>query len=124
VLKKKIWDLSLLQSIPEASEKVWRISRIELASRTIGLPIKRVSSTNWLCEIGGEMSCKGRPVRRLFSIVAWMERLKPSTRVMKRNRERGYPYLIPLEGEKGHEGIPLMRKEKKVMEVRFVIQVT
>jgi hypothetical protein len=46
VLKKKTWDLSLLQSRPEASEKVWRISKRELASQTVGLPIRRVSSKN------------------------------------------------------------------------------
>jgi hypothetical protein len=124
VLKKKIWDLSLFQSRHEAYEKVWRISRRELASRTVGLPIRRVSSTNWLCEIGGEMSCRGRPVRRLFSIAAWMERLRPSARMMKRKGERGSPYLIPLKGEKGHEGTPLMRREKNAEEVTFIIQVT
>ena len=70
------------------------------------------------------MSCRGRPVRRLFSIAAWMERLRPSARMMKRKGERGYPYLIPLEGEKGHEGTPLMRREKNAKEVRFIIQVT
>ena len=124
MLKKKIWDLSLFQSRSEAYEKVWRISRRELDSRTVGLPIRRVSSTNWLCEIGGEMSCRGRPVRRLFSIAAWMERLRPSARMMKRKGERGSPYLIPLKGEKGHEGTPLMRREKNAEEVRFIIQVT
>jgi len=124
VLKKKIWDFSLLQCRPEASEKEWRISRIELASRTVGLPIKRVSSTNSLCEIGGEIPCKGRPVRRLFSTVAWVERPRPSAKMMKRKGERGSPCLIPLEGEKGREGTLLMRSEKKYEEVRFIIQLT
>jgi hypothetical protein len=67
VLKKKIWDLSLLQSKPEASEKVWRIERREFSSCAIGVPIKSVSSTNWLCNIGGEMPCKGRPVIKLIA---------------------------------------------------------
>jgi hypothetical protein len=44
--------------------------------------------------------------------------------MMKRNRERGSPCLIPLEGEKGREGTPLIRMEKKAEEVRFKIQVT
>jgi hypothetical protein len=46
------------------------ISRRELASQTVGIPIKRVSSTNWLCEIGGEMPCRERPVRSLESMAA------------------------------------------------------
>jgi hypothetical protein len=70
VLKKKIWDLSLLQSRPEASEKVWRIRRMEFASHTVGVPIRSVSSTNWLCEIGGEMPCKGRPTNELLAMAA------------------------------------------------------
>jgi hypothetical protein len=43
---------------------------------------------------------------------------------MNRNRERGSPCLIPLEGEKGFDGTPLMRREKKAEEVRFTIHVT
>jgi hypothetical protein len=124
VLKKKTWDLSLLQSRLEASEKVWRISRRELASRTVGLPIRRVSSTNWLCEIGGEMPWRGSPDSCLDLIAAWIDLLRPSAKIMKRKGERGSPCLIPLEGEKGFEGTPLTRIEKKAVEVRFIIQVT
>ena len=124
MLKKKIWDLSLLHSRPEASKKVWRISWRELASLTVGLPIKRVSSTNWLCEIGGEMSCRGNPARQVFSIAAWMDRLSPSAMIMNRKGDRGSPCLIPLEGEKGLEGTPYARIEKKAKEVRFKIKAT
>ena len=46
VLKKKIWDFSLLHSRPEAAAKAWRMSRMVLASRTVGVPIKSESSTN------------------------------------------------------------------------------
>jgi hypothetical protein len=97
---------------------------MELASQTVGLPIRRVSSTNWLCEMGGEIPCKGRPVRSLFSIAAWMDLLRPSARIMNRNRERGSLCLIPLEGEKGFDETPLMRREKKAEEVRFIIHFT
>jgi hypothetical protein len=100
-LKKNIWDLYLLQSNPEALEKVWRIERRELASRLVGLPIKSMSSTKWLCKIGREIPCKGRPVTKLFAMAACIEWLRPSTIMMKRNGERGSPYLIPLEGKKG-----------------------
>jgi hypothetical protein len=97
---------------------------MELASRTVGLPIKRVSSTNWLCEIGGEIPCRGRPVRSFLSIVAWMDLLRPSAIIMNRNGERGSPCLILLEGEKGLDGTPLTRREKHAEEVRFIIQLT
>jgi hypothetical protein len=70
------------------------------------------------------MPCKGKPVRRLLSIAAWMEQPRPSAIMMKRKGERGSPCLIPLEGEKGQEGTPLIRMEKKAEEVRFRIQFT
>ena len=70
------------------------------------------------------MSCRGKPVKRLFSRAVWMDRLSPSAMMMKRKGDRGSPCLIPLEGEKGLEGTPLMRREKKAEEVRFKIQVT
>ena len=41
--------------------------------------------------------------------------------IIKRKGERGSPCLIPLEGEKGFEGTPLMSREKKAEEVRFKI---
>jgi hypothetical protein len=53
-----------------------------------------------------------------------MEQLRPSSMIMKRNGERGSPCLIPWVGEKGKEGTPLMRIEKKVEEVRFRIEFT
>jgi hypothetical protein len=70
------------------------------------------------------MPCRGSPDNCLVSIAAWIDLLRPSARMMKRNGERGSPYLIPLEGEKGCEGTPLTRIEKKAVEVRFTIQVT
>ena len=70
------------------------------------------------------MSCRGRPIRRLFSRAAWIVLLSPSAMMMKRKGDRGSPCLIPLEGEKGFEGTPLMSSEKKAEEVRFRIQVT
>jgi hypothetical protein len=44
--------------------------------------------------------------------------------IMKRKGDRGSPCLIPLDGEKGFEGTPLMRRERNVEEVRLRIQVT
>ena len=53
-----------------------------------------------------------------------MERLIPSAIIIKRKGERGSPYQIPLEGDKGREGTPLTRREKKTEEVKFKIQST
>ena len=39
----------------------------------------------------------------------------------KRKGERGLPCLIPREGKKCWEGVPLTRIEKKVEEIRFMI---
>jgi hypothetical protein len=44
--------------------------------------------------------------------------------IMKRKGGQRIPCLIPLVGEKGREGTPLMRIEKKAEEVRFRIQST
>jgi len=38
VLKKNNWDLSLLKSSPEESQKVWRSERKAWASMTVGSP--------------------------------------------------------------------------------------
>jgi hypothetical protein len=70
------------------------------------------------------MPCNGSPASDLFAMVAWMDRLRPSAMIIKRNGDRGSPCLIPLVGEKGREGTPLMRIEKKEEEVRFMIQST
>jgi len=70
------------------------------------------------------MPWRGSPDKVLELIAVWMERLRPSAKMMKRKGERGSPCLIPLEGEKGLEGTPLISKEKKAKEVRFRIQVT
>jgi hypothetical protein len=53
-----------------------------------------------------------------------MDLLRPLARIMNKNGERGSPCLIPLEGEKGFDGTPLIRIEKNTEEVRFTIHVT
>jgi hypothetical protein len=42
----------------------------------------------------------------------------------KKKRGEGVPLEIPLEGEKGLDGTPLIKIEKKVEEVRVMIQLT
>ena len=63
-------------------------------------------------------------MREPLAIVALIEWLRPSSIRMKRKGERGSPYLIPLDGEKGCDGTPLIRMEKKAEKVRVVIQLT
>jgi len=57
-------------------------------------------------------------------MVALIVRLNPSAIMMKRKGESGSPCLIPLKGEKGFEGTPLMRMENRAEEVRLTIQET
>ena len=45
-MKKKSFDLSRLRSMPEASKKSERIELSLVASLTVGVIIRRVSSTN------------------------------------------------------------------------------
>jgi hypothetical protein len=49
-----------------------------------------------------------------LTMCALMYLLRPSAMITKRKGESGSPCLMPLEGEKVLEGVPLMRMEKKV----------
>jgi hypothetical protein len=49
-----------------------------------------------------------RPEREWSLMAALRVRLSPSAIRMKRKGERGSPCLMPLEGEKGLEGTPLI----------------
>ena len=70
------------------------------------------------------MLCRGRPLREL-SVTATLTYLpRPSTIGTNKKGERGSPCLMPLEGEKGLDGTPFTRMEKKAEEVRFRIQFT
>ena len=51
-----------------------------------------------------------------------MVQLRPFAMIMKRKGESGSPCLMPLVGEKGLEGTPLIRMENKADEVRLIIQ--
>jgi hypothetical protein len=57
-------------------------------------------------------------------MVALMARLNPSTVIMKRKDESESPCLIPLEGGKGFDGIPLIRMENRADDVTLTIQET
>jgi hypothetical protein len=63
VLKKKSLDFSRFKVMPEASVKSERMVLSLRASRAVGEFIRRVSSTNWLCEGAGCKLCRGRPWR-------------------------------------------------------------
>jgi len=57
-------------------------------------------------------------------MVSLMDLFNPSTIKMKRKGKSGFPCLIPLEREKGLEGMPLTKIENKVEDVRLKIQET
>jgi hypothetical protein len=54
-------------------------------------------------------------------MVSLMALFIPSTIKMKRKGKSGSPCLIPLEGEKGLEWMPLNKIENKVEEVILMI---
>ena len=57
-------------------------------------------------------------------MVSLMALFNPSTIKMKRKGKTRFPCIIPLEGEKGLEGMPLTKIENKVEDVRLKIQET
>jgi len=59
-----------------------------------------------------------RQERELSIMDALIVRLSPSTITIKRKGESGSPCLIPIEREKGFEGMTLMRMENRDKEVR------
>jgi len=105
-----------------ASLKSKRMELSLLASYVVGVLMSMVSSTNWLCEATGWSPWRGRPCREPFPMEAFIYCPRPSTVITKRKGERGSPCLMPHEGEKGWEGDPLTRMEKKVEVMRFMIQ--
>lgn len=55
-------------------------------------------------------------------LVAWRDLLSHSAMMTKGKGEKGSPYLIPLEGEKGLKGEPLIIIEKKDLETKAMIR--
>ena len=55
-------------------------------------------------------------------MVSLRVQLSPYVNRIKRKGESGSPCLMLLEGEKGLDGKPLMRKENNAEEVRLIIQ--
>ena len=120
VLKKKIWDLESLMERPEAWEKRFKMALKEQASWTEWCPKSILSSMNCWWVVTGD-PWREMPLRIWLLTPLWISLLRPSAIRTKRKGERGSPCLIPLVGEKGGEGIPLTRIEKKVEEMRFII---
>jgi hypothetical protein len=124
VLKKNTWDLRRFTSIPEASHNRSIMALKRRASLAVDKPIRSMSSTNWLCEMGGEMPWGVRPEREWSLMAALRVRLSPSASRIKRKGDSGSPCLMPREREKGLEGTLLIRMENKAEEVRLTIQET
>ena len=110
--------------MPEASEKLERIEFSLVASLAVGVFIRRVSSTNWLCEGAVFRLWSGSPSSVPSRTAAFRYRPRPSAIITKRKGERGSPCLIPLVERKGREGVPLTRIEKKEEVVSLRIQST
>ena len=117
VLKKKIWDFSLLIVVLEALEKVSIILWREQDSWIEGFPIKNFSLRNCLWEIGG-LPWINRPLSSPMDRFCFNFLPRPSTMSIK---DRGSPYLIPLDGVNEAEGDPLIRMEKRGVEMREII---
>lgn len=121
VLKKKIWELLWLIEVSEATTKSSKIDFRVLASRRVGSPIRVVSSKNWVWERGGFILWIDRPLWEVLLTTECMDLLIPSTIKMNRNGERGSPCLMPLDGLKVEDGIPLRKIKKKEEDMREVI---
>ena len=107
--------------MPEAAAKYSIINSRVLASRRVGSPILVVSSTNWVWERGGFIVWTDRHLREVVLTTEFMDMLSPFAIKMNRNRERGSPCLIPLDGLKVDDGVPFSRMEKKEEEMSEVI---
>ena len=90
VLKKNIWDLSVLMVVPTTEDKLSRMSLKEWAE-----------ITEWQ-----------------------MSQPRPLDIRIKMNEDRGSPWRMPLEGEKGVEGETLRRIEKMGEEIKLMIHQT
>ena len=104
-------DLEWLISALEASPKYFKIILKSFPSFTMGVPWSRVSSTNcWCVEVGqfskGLMSFISPAAVALFMLL-----LSPSIIRMNRKGGRGSPCLMPLDGQKGLAGAPLISSE-------------
>jgi hypothetical protein len=73
----------------------------------------KVSSTNCFWEVVGWSPCIERPCRVPLAIEADKYRPNPYAMITKRKGESGSPWRMPREGEKGLEGIPLTKMDKR-----------
>jgi len=114
VLKKKIWDLSKLKELPEASLKSKMMDLSLMDFCVVGVPINMVSSKNWLWEAAGCRPCKGSPWREPSTIDAVIYCPKPSSMVMKRKWERErIPLTNAYRGWQSLGGYTIDKDEKE-----------
>jgi hypothetical protein len=111
VLKKYIMDLELLISTPEASPKSSKIILKYFSYFTMGFPWSRVSSMNYWCVEVGQFSKGLMPFISPTAVVLFILFLIPSIIRMKRKGENGSTCLMPLDGQKGLAGAPLISSE-------------
>jgi hypothetical protein len=111
VLKKKIINLEWFISTPKASPNSSRIRLYDLASLIMGMPWSKVSSINCgLVEVG--IFLKGLRHDIFAAAVAlFMLHMKPYIIIMNRKGDSGSPCLIPLMGQNGLGGDPLISSD-------------
>lgn len=113
VLKKIIWYLSLLISIPKAREKLSKTCDNPLTYWVIGAPMHIVLSMNCWCDNWRSYIDRHRPFIFFLEIEALSALLSPSIARMMSKGERGLTWWIPREAEKGLMGEPFGRINKK-----------
>ena len=120
MLKKYTWDFSLLTSIPLDYRNLSNAFFKAQASCTVDGPISIVSSTNCWWDCGSNSLLRWSP-RSWFSLCIFLSmHPSPSTMMINKNGDKGSPWWIPLEIEKGYVGVPFDSIEKKAEETRFV----
>ena len=122
-LLKRKQDFSKLMHIPNALQKVLRMTSKAIHSDSVPEPKSITSSTKRMCV----RTSKGEilmPLMRPWDLASTIKRLSPSMTSMKSKGERGQPCLMPREALKNFEGVPLTRTTKIVEEIKAIIQLT
>ena len=114
-------DLVILTNIPEDAQKILTSSVKHFHSSTIPLPNIITSSTKNKCEriIGAKILT---PFIFPSSFALLIIQLSPSMMRKNNNKDKGYPYLMPLELLKILIGEPLIRTKCRAKVTQDIIQ--
>ena len=121
-MKKKIWYFAWFIEVAKDSMNSHRMEFMQENSHTEGIPISRVLSTNYLWEGGGIKPHRGMLTREFLLTTDLILLLRPPIMRIKRKGDRGYPFHIPMEGEKVAMCDLFSKTEKEYEEVKLRIQ--